>query len=454
MERISFWAVATGLVGTALMAALFFGNNAGLFDGKRAGMDAAFSIVGLVLVAGTVFFLWKFRETDPIIFRIERQPIFATGELTDGITAAVSGKIAGAGRLLLSPYTNTSCVYFHSIKEKLVRTKNSSHWDVIENVSGNVPFLLEDGRGSVEVHLENVDSDFSHVGVAKDFSQPDYPNSEVDCKKALLMEEGSETIPFLGIFVIQREIRRTEYVLVPGLSAFVYGKTFRTADGKIGIREGKDVPLIVSQKSKEDYLKEFAGGEGFLHGSSLLLSAGATFLGWGLSFPWWAIGLANLAVFADLAVKIANRIIELDQRCKNAQSEIDIQLGRRADLLPRIAEAAKAVAKHEKELHLAVAGLRQQMVFSSSQKTFLEQPKRADIAILAVAEKYPKLRSNEAFARAMATLTDTENRIAHSRAFYNRSVLKYNSLVQQFPYSVLAGALGFGHRQFMSLEKM
>src|SRR4030042_3841653 len=121
-----------------------------------------FLICGLVIAVGSIYYTKKFIKTENIIFEIESQPVLNTDEAVDGVPFAGEGIIESEGeKLLKSPYTNTSCVYFHSIKEKYVKRGKSSSWEIVENMALFVPFYLQDERGKIKIDLTNLDDDFS-----------------------------------------------------------------------------------------------------------------------------------------------------------------------------------------------------------------------------------------------------------------------------------------------------
>ncbi|MFQ5406453.1 MAG: LemA family protein [Candidatus Micrarchaeia archaeon] len=407
---------------------------------------------GIAIIVITLWNTWTFNKTDSVIFKIDRQPIIPIREITDGIAVAVEGTFK-ANAKLTAPYSKVQCIYSHSIKQKLVRSNKSSHWITVENITQHVPFTVKDNTGEVEVHLENVDYDFSGHKIKNKGARPDYPNSEVDCQRLLYNDEYEEKYgPFK---FLTRKLRKTEYVLLPETRGFVYGKTFKTKNA-IGICEDKGVPLIVSRNNKKNYVEEFFKGEKLLHFSNILLAIGFT-ISYAvaqtyLKLPFWGLLAGNGIIFSHMLIKSYNRFVTLDQRSKNALSEIDIQLQRRTKLIPNVLAATKAIAKHEKKLQKMVANMRQKAVFNTNEKTQADSPKRADKTLFAIIEKYPKLKSKTNFKKLMVTLTDTENRIAHSRAFYNRSVLKYNNLTMQFPFSLIAAISGFEPKKYLNFK--
>jgi LemA protein len=99
--------------------------------------------------------------------------------------------------------------------------------------------------------------------------------------------------------------------------------------------------------------------------------------------------------------------------------------------VPRLVEVVKAYSKHESELRRLLAEMRRDLVFYP----ICEEKKTQLIGVI---EHYPKLKANENFLSLMQTLENIEENIAHTREFYNRSVLTYDNMVEQFPSNIIA----------------
>lgn len=141
-----------------------------------------------------------------------------------------------------------------------------------------------------------------------------------------------------------------------------------------------------------------------------------------------------------------NSLITAKLRIDEALSQIDVQLKRRTDLIPNLIETVKGYAKHEKELLEKVTKARASLMSAGSThekadaNNALSQTLKS---LFAVAENYPNLKANENFLNLQEELTDTENKIAYSRQFYNSNVLDFNTKIQIFPNVVIAGMFGF-----------
>jgi len=141
-----------------------------------------------------------------------------------------------------------------------------------------------------------------------------------------------------------------------------------------------------------------------------------------------------------------NQFVVLDNRIKNALAQINVQLKRRVDLIPNLVETVKGYAKHEKTVFENVTKARTSIISADSVSGKLKANNALTSALktlFAVAENYPKLRANENFINLQNELSETEDKIAYARQFYNDTVLMYNNKVQMFPTNIVAKLFGF-----------
>jgi LemA protein len=146
-----------------------------------------------------------------------------------------------------------------------------------------------------------------------------------------------------------------------------------------------------------------------------------------------------------------NSIIVAKLRVSESLSHIDVQLKRRADLIPNLVEAVKGYAKHEKELFEKVTKERASLVSAKSMEEKAKvnnQLTETFKSIFAVAEAYPALRASENFIQLQEEVSDTENKIAYARQFYNSNVLNYNTKLKVFPNVLFAKFLNFKEAEF------
>jgi LemA protein len=153
-----------------------------------------------------------------------------------------------------------------------------------------------------------------------------------------------------------------------------------------------------------------------------------------------------------------NTIQTMDEQVNAAESQIKVQLQRRADLIPNLVETVKGFARQESTIFIAVAEARAKLS-GAVQAGNLQEMAEANAALtaplgrlLAIAEAYPQLRSNENFRALQDQLEGTENRIAVARQDYNETVNRYNAYIRRFPQVITAKVLGMKSRPYFDLR--
>lgn len=170
----------------------------------------------------------------------------------------------------------------------------------------------------------------------------------------------------------------------------------------------------------------------------------------------------SLYIFIGLIVVIGayllftyNSLVTLRERIKEALSSIDVQLKRRAELIPNLIETVKGYAKHEKSVFENVTKARASLMHAKTpQDKAVANNMLADAlkTLFAVAENYPDLKASENFKQLQEELSDTEDKIAYSRQFYNSNVLEYNTSIKQFPNVFIANMFNFKEEEFFESE--
>ncbi|MCS6829375.1 MAG: LemA family protein [bacterium] len=167
---------------------------------------------------------------------------------------------------------------------------------------------------------------------------------------------------------------------------------------------------------------------------------------------WLVVVILILAVWA---IATYNRLLTYRHRVENARAQVDVQLKRRYDLIPRLVETVRGYAQHEERLFERIAQLRAQALQSLSpqQQEALEGEVRHSLSnLIALAEAHPELKANENFLSLQEELSDTEDKIRYARQFYNDTVMRYNLSVQRFPNLLIAPLLGFRPRPLFTLD--
>lgn len=150
-----------------------------------------------------------------------------------------------------------------------------------------------------------------------------------------------------------------------------------------------------------------------------------------------------------------NALVTMRQRVREAWSGIDVQLKRRASLIPNLVETVKGYAAHERDLFENVTKARAALVSASNPA----QAAQADNvltgalkSLFAVAEAYPDLKANQNFLQLQGELSDTESKVAYSRQFYNTNVRDYNTKIETFPSVLIARQFGFAPSDYFEAE--
>ena len=167
--------------------------------------------------------------------------------------------------------------------------------------------------------------------------------------------------------------------------------------------------------------------------------------------------MALILVLVIVTICTCNKFMVLKTRAENQASQIDIQLARRADLIPNLVEIVKGYAKHEKETLMTVVELRNRMTLADTRNERFEANEalnRASRKVFAVAEQYPELKANTNFLQLQTELSETEDRVSKARQFYNDAVTKYNIELQMFPKSILAKIFHLSKLSLLEFGKM
>ena len=153
----------------------------------------------------------------------------------------------------------------------------------------------------------------------------------------------------------------------------------------------------------------------------------------------WIVGIVIIIIIAFFALiywGFYNRIIRMENRIDNSWAQIDVQLKRRADLIPNLMETVKGYMKHEKEVLENVTKARASLMNAKTPQENIDADNiltGALKSLFAVSENYPDLKANQNFLSLQDELTNTENKIAYSRQHFNDTVLSYNNTIETFP---------------------
>jgi LemA protein len=158
-----------------------------------------------------------------------------------------------------------------------------------------------------------------------------------------------------------------------------------------------------------------------------------------------------IVILGLIVMTLYNRLVALRNKVEAAWAQIDVQLQRRAELIPNLVETVKGYAAHEKETLDAVIRARNAVQSASGPAESAAADNMLTGAlksVFALAEAYPDLKANQNFLNLQETLTGTEDKIAYARQFYNDSVNRYNTKIQTVPSSILANMFKFTEREY------
>jgi len=168
------------------------------------------------------------------------------------------------------------------------------------------------------------------------------------------------------------------------------------------------------------------------------------------------IVLGIIVLFALMVLGIYNGLIRSRVRTREAWSGIDVQLKKRADLVPNLVETVRGYASHERETFENVTRARSMLEQATGPAQAAQannQLTQALRSLFAVAEAYPQLRASENFMALQNELTDIEEKIAYARQFYNRNVTDFNTRIQVFPNVIIANMFNFQPFEFFEAEE-
>ncbi len=173
--------------------------------------------------------------------------------------------------------------------------------------------------------------------------------------------------------------------------------------------------------------------------------------------PIWLIVVIVIVVLVALwFIATYNSLIGLRNRVKDQWSQIDVQLKRRADLIPNLVETVKGYAKHEKSTFEEVIQARNALNNASSKEEEMKASGELTEMVnrlFALAEAYPDLKANQNFISLQNDLKDTEDKISMMRQFYNDTVLTYNNKVQTIPSNIVASIGHFKEELFFQIDE-
>lgn len=311
------------------------------------------------------------------------------------------------------------------------RTRRESGWTTVDHGGAQVPFFLEDDTGRLLVRpggakIEPVTIFSRTVGTAD----------------PLYYDKG----PAHAVMDSDHRRRFTEEALPVGIPLYIVGRARERKDVVAPeIAEDKEAPLyLISTRSEKQVgagflwkawllgilgfvlvtaggvAMELMGAKGmrgaYVPGVAAGSAAGGFVLAWLLCWVWMAF----------------NSVLNLRERVNQGWSLVDVELKRRADLIPRLVAVVEGLRSHEAKVQQGVADMRSQ-AYATAPGEEGPDPRGCAGTLLAIAEAYPELKSQEAFLSLQEQLSETEQRIALARAYYNDIATFFNTRLEMIP---------------------
>ncbi|MBS3079775.1 LemA family protein [Candidatus Pacearchaeota archaeon] len=165
---------------------------------------------------------------------------------------------------------------------------------------------------------------------------------------------------------------------------------------------------------------------------------------------------AIILIIAFIFIYYYNKFTTLDNRINNSLSQIDVQLKKRADLIPALIKVVSGYAKHEKKILIEVTAARASLLKGSDISKRVKAGDALEGALgrlFAVAENYPQLKANENFLHLQTELSAIEDKVAYSRQYYNDSIMDYENSTEQFPGVFFFNLYKFQKKEYLKIPE-
>lgn len=162
-----------------------------------------------------------------------------------------------------------------------------------------------------------------------------------------------------------------------------------------------------------------------------------------------------IAIFGVIGyVKTQRELVDMDEKCKNALSQIEVQLNSRWDALMSLAKAATSYAQHEAETLAATIAARRGVEIHTAADVNEQQDAFSEVLsrLMAVNESYPELKASGLYEKTMNSINAYEENVRMARMIYNDTVTRLNRYVRQWPSSMVAGQLHFVEREYLTAD--
>ena len=171
---------------------------------------------------------------------------------------------------------------------------------------------------------------------------------------------------------------------------------------------------------------------------------------------WLWITISAVLLFAIIIFGYYNKFVRLINQISNSLAQIDVQLKKRADLVPNLLESVKGYMRHERGVITEVTNARKALVSAGNIQAKVKAGNELQGALsrlFAIAENYPNLKANENFLQFQNELTAIEDKVAYARQYYNDGVLSYNISTTTLTGRWFASLFGFRGREYLQIEE-
>lgn len=330
--------------------------------------------------------------------------------------------------------------YTDSDGKSRTRTRTESGWKTIESGTQSIPFYIKDDTGILQI-------------------RPDKAKIERTQMYSQTVRRGDPLYYSRGHhFSVSNSTHRRRFVengIPLHHELYTIGQSRERQDiAAAEIAHDPDCPMfLISTRPEEKIQKSMAGGFYGLLIFGSLLALGAPWLIQNIlihdeSFPVIP-AVSTFAVFwiysfIRWGLMVFNDLIDLKNRVSQAASNIEVQLKRRHDLIPRLLNITRGLKDYESRIQQHIVQLRNQINASIPGKPGTN-PEACQQSLIAIAEAYPEIKSDTAFMKLHEGITDAEERIALARNYFNDIVTQYNTRRETFPDQVFASLAGLKH---------
>ena len=335
----------------------------------------------------------------------------------------------------------TTETYTDSQGRTKTRTKTESGWKTVASGESMCPFDLRDETGAIQIRPEKAKIEGERV-------------MSLQCRPSDPLYYGKG--PASSVANSDHRRMFTETIIPLGSEVYVVGQAREREDIVAPeVAYDKDSPLfLISTREEKKIGSSYALNYWLLSLGGLAIILISIFISTRMGFYRWfphtiEIYLTPTAIYLGIWLVswfwiVYNSLKTLSERVRQGFSQVEVQLKRRHDLIPRLSASVSGLMKHEQDLQTKLAALRAKVRESEGE---------AAESLLSLVENYPELKSSSAVTKLQKELTDTENRLELARAYYNDIVTFYNTRLERVPDIIVAKLARLKTRELLSHEE-